>query len=397
MTRRFPISALALALIVTAGSLAAAERPPQNLRFVGDHWTAWDPPASVAPGAEVYIVVAGDTLWDLAARFYGDAYLWPQLWESNRYILDAHWIYPGDPLIVGTEVTAVEDLATIDLEGQGGPGAGKGEPGGEGGPLRLQPAGAGGSPVPLGVESDIYCSGYIGDLKEVFPFTIIGSEYEALTVSLGSRQRASQQGIYGTVATTRYGMSTGDIVYVDGGRRAGLTPGLVLTTVSPGEKVIHPVTRETYGRLYEYTGRLRILSVQEETAIAELVAACNPVVVGSQLKVFEPEPVPLARRTVMRPPNLPSPAESLQGAPVILNARDNLVALGEDHVVYIDAGLEADVTPGDIFTIYRMHRPGLPPVIVGELAVLSVHPRSAVARIIASRHTIYVGDRLELK
>lgn len=400
MSRRFPasFSALVLTLSLAAGT-AAAERPPQNLHLVGDHWTAWEPPASLPPDAEVYIIAPGDTLWDLAARFYGDPYLWPQLWEGNRYILDAHWIYPGDPLLVGTEVTAVEDLAALDREG--GPGAREGEEGAPGvpeGEVGIQPAETSRSPVPLGVESDIYCTGYVGEMEESFPFSIIGSEYEALGIQLGGRQGASSQvGRYGSVGTLRYGMATGDVVYVDGGRRAGLSAGEVMMVIQPGERVIHPQTREPYGRLYEYTGRLRILSVQEETAIAEILSACDPVVVGSRLRPFEPEPVPLARRTVMRPTNLPSPAESLAGAPVILAAHDDLVALGEDHVVYIDAGEEQEVTPGDIYTIYRLHRQGLPPVIVGELAVLSVHPRSSVAKIIASRHTIYAGDRLELK
>jgi hypothetical protein len=36
-------------------------------------------------------------------------------------------------------------------------------------------------------------------------------------------------------------------------------------------------------------------------------------------------------------------------------------------------------------------------VVLGELAVLAVHERSSVARILRSRHTIYVGDRLERK
>jgi hypothetical protein len=50
-----------------------------------------------------------------------------------------------------------------------------------------------------------------------------------------------------------------------------------------------------------------------------------------------------------------------------------------------------------MFTIYRENRPGLPPLVLGELAVLSVHPRGSVARVIASRYPIYVGDRLEPK
>jgi len=56
-----------------------------------------------------------------------------------------------------------------------------------------------------------------------------------------------------------------------------------------------------------------------------------------------------------------------------------------------------DMTPGDVFTIYRTNREGFPPVVLGELAVLSVHQRSAVAKIIESRYPIYVGDRLERK
>jgi hypothetical protein len=50
-----------------------------------------------------------------------------------------------------------------------------------------------------------------------------------------------------------------------------------------------------------------------------------------------------------------------------------------------------------VFTIYRMNRPGLPPVVLGELAVLAVHRESSVARILTSRYTVRLGDRLELK
>ncbi|MFN2238843.1 MAG: LysM peptidoglycan-binding domain-containing protein, partial [Thermoanaerobaculia bacterium] len=70
----------------------------------------WAPPdPSLFPaGSKVHIIERGDTLWDLARRFYGDAYLWPQLWELNTYIRDSHWIYPGDPLLVQGELTTGE-------------------------------------------------------------------------------------------------------------------------------------------------------------------------------------------------------------------------------------------------------------------------------------------------
>jgi len=107
--------------------------------------------------------------------------------------------------------------------------------------------------------------------------------------------------------------------------------------------------------------------------------------------------VPLARRTPARPINDPADAASLVSAPVIVTADDGVISLGADHVVYIDRGAADDVTPGDIFTIYRMNREGFPPLPIGELAVLSVQPHTAVAKILDSSATIYRGDRLERK
>jgi hypothetical protein len=387
----------AAALAAAAVSVRAADTPPRDLHLVGDHWTAWDPPAEFPPGSEVHTIERGDTLWDLAARFYGDPYLWPQLWEQNRYILDAHWIYPGDPLLLGVEVEAATTLADGSLAGEG-EAVGEGEGGGRG-PGYLSAAEAAGPPGPLGAESDIYCSGFVGELDEAFPFQIIGSEWEAATpelASLGGTARLSYSGKWGA-DTLKYGLMTGDIVYLDGGYEAGLAPGQLLTAVAPGDKVRHPVRHDVFGRHYGYLGRVRVLSVQPETAIAEIVHTCDPVVVGSLLQPFVPEPVPLGRRTAMKPVNLPPAPEELIDAPVILAGDDGVITLAEDTVVYIDRGEDGDLVPGDVYTIYRLHRGELPPVLLGELAVLSVHPRSAVGRIIRSRHTIYPGDRLELK
>lgn len=355
---------------------AAGHQPPP-VHEVGDHWSAWDPPTSFGEGAEIYVIKRGDTLWDLANQWFGTPYLWPQIWERNSYILDSHWIYPGDPLEIGVDVTPVDTLAQIGAETAQTEMRSPWD-------TRLE------SPKPLGSESDIYCSGYIGPDGERLPHAIIGTEYQALAPMLGTTQT-------GRPTTVKIGLSSGDIVYTDGGANAGMVPGMVFSVVQPEERVRHPRTGELLGRFYSYTGRVRIIAVQADTTIAEVTLSCAPIESGALLKPFEPEPIPLARRTPLRGSNDPASAAELADSGVIVRAKDHLVSLGQDHVVWVSLGESDEAAPGDLFTIYRENRPGLPPLVVGELALLSVKEHSSVAMILQSRHTVLVGDQLQLK
>src|SRR5205807_852578 len=153
-----PVLLLVVAIPAFGAARKSSSHPPRELHLAGDHWTAYNPPdpATWPAGSKTYIIKRGDTLWALAQQFFKNAYTWPQLWESNTWITDAHWIYPGDVLLIDSEAVPIASNP---------PGPGPNPPNLPVPAPLPQPNANPGSPIPLGSEFDVYCYGYSGQLR----------------------------------------------------------------------------------------------------------------------------------------------------------------------------------------------------------------------------------------
>lgn len=371
---RFLVTVLVL---LVAATLMGATTPPRELRLVGDHWTPYNPPdpATFPAGSKVHIIERGDTLWGLAQRFYGDPYLWPQLWENNTYITDAHWIYPGDPLLIEGEATTGEMVTETAVSVDEGTEE----------PVVTAGLEASSAPIPLGHESDIYCFGYLGTVDEYLPNKVVSFEdYEVKWMRGASVQES--------------GVVQPDVVYIELDDPSLVTAGETYMVVKPAKLVHHPDSDAVIGRHYDYRGRVRILCINGSTATAMVVQACDAIRIGDAIKPMPQHPIPIARMTdmvdVCTPPNG-------RATGYIVNAKDYAEAIGQGTVVEIDLGRDQMVEPGTFLTVYRENPTGPagahPRLVLGEIGVLTAEAGTATGQIVRMRYAMRVGDRVELK
>lgn len=287
--------------------------PPKNLiRQADGHYTPYNPPQ---PKEGDYIIQPGDTLSTLAQQKLGNWLLWPLIWDKNPYILDAHWIYPGDPLTLPEEAKIIgkkeeeegeeeealkEEIFQIEEEAE------------------LPPVNA----------KDIYCSGFITNKFRMPSLRIVSS---------GTRSKES--------------LGEGDIVYLNGGSLDGVIAGNEYFIISEGPPIYHSVSGHYLGKLYEKVGKVKVLCTQEKTSIAQITLSCDEVRYGMGLLPFTPIPFPWNVKASPYLPICEQKTNKLRGK--VIWTEDRLEAVGQNNIIYADFGANQQVMPGDKFWIYR--------------------------------------------
>jgi hypothetical protein len=105
-TRFLPVNLVAVLIISLAGCAGTPdeyeeEEASEVVEVLLPPAAPASRPVELKPNyPEKYVVVRGDTLWDISARFLKDPWMWPKLWHFNPHIANPHLIFPGDILTI---------------------------------------------------------------------------------------------------------------------------------------------------------------------------------------------------------------------------------------------------------------------------------------------------------
>jgi hypothetical protein len=375
-TSSLALAGLSLATLVGAQTDKPAPESAMMGPFeVAPHWSRYDFPKAIPEGQAFHIVVGGDTLWDLAGRYLGNPYLWPQIWEANSYVKKARLIYPGDPIF----------LPSVQLADTAAPAGAAGAEAPASTAKTIEPLG-----TPEWLDMDALINVASADTVRYAGYISASIEDESLKI----RGMEAENGTRLEKVTA----GTRDYLYLDRGASSGVKSGDLYSIHRRARVVRHPVSGKKVGYRIETTGIARVLVAGETSARAVVEASGREVLVGDYLKPLTDVESPLIkRRVVVEGGDLSLDGDRSTG--YVVDVDDNSVTSASGVVVGVDVGTGSGLSVGRIITVFRQgnrsdtvtRRP------LGAAVVVAVRENFSVARLVYSREEILFGDRVMLQ
>ena len=255
-----------------------------------------------------YVVVQGDTLWSIAAKFLKDPWRWPEMWKLNQEQLkNPHLIFPGDVIVLDRSGPKPELKMgeTVKLLPQ----------------VRVEETGARAIPsIPP---------------KVIEPFLSRPLVIEPDGLDNAPRIIAAQ--------ADRVYMGSGDVAYVSGIKDAKIDS--VWQIYRPGKALVDPESKKTLGFEAVFLGdskvtkagdpaTVRIFAAQQEIGKGDRLVAAGPLVLNN----YAPH----------------APGKSIQGR--IIGTRGGLRETGPQNVVTLNRGKSDGLEPGHVLALLRLGR-----------------------------------------
>lgn len=310
---------------------------------------------------DYHIVQKGDTLWDICTYYFGDPYLWPQIWSLNEQVTNAHWIFPGD------RVRLTEPYTVRPSEGTG---------------LSLSETEAPPS------DNDTYVLNRFAYIDD--------EEYQkSMTVSGGAQAKVM--------------MSKADTAYVKYDPENPPIPGERLAVYRP-QRAIYDVKvrgknnqRQTRGKrlgyLVEVVGEVYVTKVAKNSAEVVVVDSVAPVERGMRVGELQTR---FSRITEVD-------AESTEVGLVIDTIQERKLA-GDEQFVVINLGATRGIRRGNMVDVvhkgdeytadHQLRVPyddGHPRRVIAQVLIVQVQEKTALGVVTYSRRELVKGDHVELR
>jgi len=314
---------------------------------------------------ETYVVVAGDTLWDIAEMFLRNPWYWPEIWQINPQVENPHLIFPGDTL----SLAYLDDGSPVIrlTRGSGSLEAGPTE--------RLSPR----------IRSEL--------LEEAIPsipfdtlraFLSRPAILDPNTLDELPYVLAHQEGLLS---------SAGRDVYVRG---TDAPQGTVFNVVHSGDAIVDPDDDVIIGYQGLYVGQGRVRRAGDPATVY-LTETAREASVGDYLIAEEG----------IRPVNFfPSaPSEPIEGS--IISVLDGVSMIGQYQVIVLNRGARDGLQTGHVLSVYQAgelitdsvgntrfsaEKVRLPDELAGTTMVFRVFDRMSYALVMEATREIRVLD-----
>jgi hypothetical protein len=322
------------------------------------------------PRPDSHEVRPGDTLWDLSRQYFGDPFLWPEIYRLNTNVVeDPHWIYPGEVLRLqgGPDVAAVPSEDTPVPPEPGAPVSAEAGP----------DSGMAGAPADSNMAEPGLAEAQVGELQDTEP----ERDADDLSALFGHQQRTVQTGIEGGISRL-YRPIREDEFYSSGflseeqklpfGQLLGSVTPQQISTSSPhkGARIYSEVgIRPPAGAKYEVGDTLLIVRIDREindwglvlvpTGLIRVTDVGGPEDVGVVVQQYAQI---LNNQFLLPAEKFPDPG-SVRSVPIsdgvqghVIQSRDLQQLKGPLDVLFIDRGRKDGVNLGDIFEVRSAKR-----------------------------------------
>lgn len=270
------------------------------------------PPVLVNPShPDRYVVVPGDTLWDIASMFLQDPWYWPEIWQINPQVANPHLIYPGDVL----SLAYLDGRPVIQVERGTASAAGV---------TRLSPR-VRSEPLEQAIPTIPF------ETLRAFlsrPSLIDRSQLETMPYVF-----AHAEGLVG---------SAGRDVYARG---TTAPAGTVFSLVHLGDELVDPDDNEVIGYEGIYVGQARISQSGDPSTVL-LTESARETLIGDYLVMEEQQ----------TPANYFPRAPEAQVDGSIISVVNGISLIGQYQVVAINRGARDGLEPGHVLRAYRAGR-----------------------------------------